>query len=164
MLVITNLAIIITFATPYWSVHLFGLRNDGLWAQCHDEDCEWAFSNDFALERLFPAWFKAVQGLMSVGLGLSLVALLIATLSLCCTCHSCNPHQPVCGLLLLSCITMAVGIIVFGIKASEEWEIGLEKKLNNKGKFGWSFWVGVAAVAMAFLTSFIYCCIGRKQH
>lgn len=57
---------------------------------------------------------------------------------------------------------MAVGIVIFGVKAHDEWNIELENGLY--GTFGWSFWVGIGATALAFLTSGIYCCMGRKQH
>ncbi|XP_060564293.1 uncharacterized protein LOC132723568 isoform X2 [Ruditapes philippinarum] len=162
MLVNTNLAIIISFATPYWIVHALGYGNLGLWAECLGEKCTWVFDNEFELQSQRLDWFKATQGLMSVGLGLGLIALLVATLSLCCTCHSCNPHHPICGLLLTSCLSMAVGIVIFGVKAHDEWNIELEKGLH--GSFGWSFWVGIGATALAFLTSCIYCCIGRKRY
>ncbi|XP_053382308.1 transmembrane protein 47-like isoform X2 [Mercenaria mercenaria] len=162
MLVNTNLAIIISFATPYWRLRPLGFGNDGLWAECAGEECRWVFDDEFYLQKTLPDWFKATQGLMSVGLGLGLIALLVATLSLCCTCHSCNPHHPICGLLLTSCISMAVGIVIFGVKAHDDWGIELEKGLY--GSFGWSFWVGIGATAMAFLTACIYCCMGRKRH
>ncbi|XP_053382309.1 uncharacterized protein LOC123540114 isoform X3 [Mercenaria mercenaria] len=159
LLVKTNLAAIISIATPYWAETLVGHK--GLMAVCINS-CEWYIDHDFFLQRNLPDWFKATQGLMSVGLGLGLIALLVATLSLCCTCHSCNPHHPICGLLLTSCISMAVGIVIFGVKAHDDWGIELEKGLY--GSFGWSFWVGIGATAMAFLTACIYCCMGRKRH
>jgi hypothetical protein len=50
MLVNTNLAIIISFATPYWIVHALGYGNLGLWAECLGEKCTWVFDNEFELQ------------------------------------------------------------------------------------------------------------------
>ena len=50
MLVNTNLAIIIAFATPYWVLFTLGLKNIGLWAECAGEHCTWVFDNDFELQ------------------------------------------------------------------------------------------------------------------
>lgn len=54
MLVNTNLAIIISFATPYWQIRPLGFGNDGLWAKCAGEECRWVFDDDFFLQKLLP--------------------------------------------------------------------------------------------------------------
>lgn len=54
MLVNTNLAIIISYATPYWTQSVFGLSNRGLWAVCAGEQCQWAFDDDFLLQDYVP--------------------------------------------------------------------------------------------------------------
>ena len=52
----------------------------------------------------FTDWFKATQGLMALGLGVALIALIVATLSLCCRCsEQCNFGGFVAGLLLTCC-------------------------------------------------------------
>ena len=53
-------------------------------------------------------WFKACQALMAIGLAAGLTAVLVATLGLCCECHSCNPNHPTCGLLVIACEYMIV--------------------------------------------------------
>ncbi|KAL4218307.1 hypothetical protein ACF0H5_023043 [Mactra antiquata] len=156
LLVNTNLAIIICFATPYW-VKRFGLFNSGIWADCANDKCQWVFEDDFFLQRMKTDWFKAVQGLMSAGLGLGLIALLVTTLSLCCRC---NPRHAISGLMLTSSVSMAVGLIVFGIKANGDW--GIEMSNNTIGEFGWSFYVGIGAAGLALITSFVYCCMSRR--
>ena len=59
---------------------------------------------------------------------------------------------------------MAIGIIIFGVKANKDWQIELQWDRMSQGRFGWSFWVANGAAAMALLTSVIYCCMGRKHH
>ncbi|XP_052763774.1 uncharacterized protein LOC128205821 isoform X2 [Mya arenaria] len=167
LLVNTNLALIISFATPYWIEYnplAFVRHNRGLWGDCSRNDCHWSFFGDDRYGFDYPAWFKATQGLMSVALALGLIALLVATLSLCCTCHSCNPHHPICGFLIIASVSIAVAIVVFGIKAKNEWGIDFQMELMSSGRFGWSFWTAVGAAASALLTSTIYCCMDRKRH
>ncbi|XP_052762625.1 uncharacterized protein LOC128205193 isoform X1 [Mya arenaria] len=177
LLVNTNLALIISFATPYWVEsnpelaslnslkHLpSDIQNRGLLADCSPNDCHWSFFGDDRNGTDYPAWFNATQGLMSVALALGLIALLVATLSLCCTCHSCNPHHPICGFLIIASVSIAVAIVVFGIKAKNEWDIDFQMELMSRGRFGWSFWTAVGAAASALLTSTIYCCMDRKRH
>lgn len=53
MLVNTNLATIIAFATPYWAVFKLGTAQ-GLWAICGSTDCIWEFENDFAMQDYSP--------------------------------------------------------------------------------------------------------------
>lgn len=164
MLVITDLAIIISFATPYWTEFRANFqRNWGLWARCDNTDCTWMFDNDFNLQQNTQDWFKATQALMSLGLCLGLVALLMATLTLCCTCHKCNPNQPICGILVVAGLVLGIAVTIFGIKANSEWHIELQWKLLTVGKFGWSFWVAVSSSIMSLLTASIYGCIGRSH-
>lgn len=164
VLVNTNLAIIIAFATPYWIEYnwLRYTNNKGLWAECSDSDCKWVFDDDFALQRYQPDWFKACQALMAIGLACGLTALLIATLGLCCDCHSCNPNHAVTGLLILAFLTMGVAITIFGIKASDDWKIKFQWSFYSSGKFGWSFWVAIAAAISSLVTAIFYGCMGRK--
>lgn len=164
LLVNTNLAIIISFATPYWIEYNIVARNRGLWAECFQDSCMWVFEQDFSLQSTYPAWFKATQGLMSVGLAFGMLALVLATLSLCCTCN-CNQNATICAFLVLSCVSMAVAIIVFGVKANEEQGIGIKKQhFLSIGIFGWSFWVGIGASVLALLTSTIYCCVRSQTY
>ncbi|KAH3740077.1 uncharacterized protein LOC127851091 isoform X3 [Dreissena polymorpha] len=168
LLVNTNLALIIAFATPYWvewrgilqalgRLVGHGHSNTGLWGSCTGTDCDWAlFGRD-------EVWFKATQGLMSAAMALGILALIVATLSLCCTCHSCNPHQPICGFLIVASLCIAVALVVFGIKANQEWNIDFQMDISSSGRFGWSFWTAIGAAGGALLTSVIYCCMDRKS-
>ncbi|XP_052762634.1 transmembrane protein 47-like isoform X3 [Mya arenaria] len=166
-LVITVATMFISFVTPYWVVddgdYIMKPVHKGLLANCEEDMCTWIFKDE-RINREFPAWFNATQGLMSVALALGLIALLVATLSLCCTCHSCNPHHPICGFLIIASVSIAVAIVVFGIKAKNEWDIDFQMELMSRGRFGWSFWTAVGAAASALLTSTIYCCMDRKRH
>ncbi|XP_052762635.1 uncharacterized protein LOC128205193 isoform X4 [Mya arenaria] len=167
LVAIIETALFISFVTPYWlefeSKEGKGHLNMGLLAYCEQNTCTWIL-DDVRISRIFPAWFNATQGLMSVALALGLIALLVATLSLCCTCHSCNPHHPICGFLIIASVSIAVAIVVFGIKAKNEWDIDFQMELMSRGRFGWSFWTAVGAAASALLTSTIYCCMDRKRH
>lgn len=171
VLVNTNLAIIIAFATPYWiewnwvttwPQHWLRPENQGLWAECGQSSCRWVFDNDFLIQKTYPDWFKACQALMAIGLAAGLTALLVATLGLCCECHSCNPNHPVCGLLVIAFLTMGVAITIFGIKASNDWHIEFQWSYSSAGRFGWSFWVAIAAAASSMVTASFYGCMGRK--
>ncbi|XP_052763650.1 uncharacterized protein LOC128205757 [Mya arenaria] len=164
-LVFTVAAIFMSFVTPYW-VNDYGDTimkpvHKGLLANCEKDMCTWFFNERTSRE--FPAWFKATQGLMSVALVLGLLALLVATISLCCTCHRCNSHQPICGFLIVASVAIAVGIVIFGIKAKQDWGIDLQVEKMSRGRFGWSFWTAIGAAASALLTSTIYCCMKRKS-
>lgn len=44
MLVVTNLAAIVSFATPYWREQTSS--TEGLWATCHGTQCQWVFDNN----------------------------------------------------------------------------------------------------------------------
>lgn len=59
-LVITNLAIIICFSTPFWTEeYMFSLiSNEGLWAKCGINTCVWFFENDFEIEQTKPGKFS----------------------------------------------------------------------------------------------------------
>lgn len=43
MLVVTNLATIISFATPYWLEGKGTKGTQGLWAKCVGQECTWVF-------------------------------------------------------------------------------------------------------------------------
>ncbi|KAH9513742.1 hypothetical protein Btru_041986 [Bulinus truncatus] len=45
-LVLTNLAIIIAFATPYWIEFRVG-NYQGLWAHCRANSCTWVFERNY---------------------------------------------------------------------------------------------------------------------
>ena len=57
-------------------------------------------------------WFLATQGLMCVGLAVTFLALLIATIALCCECRRCNSNHVVAGFLLMGCECPKCGISV----------------------------------------------------
>uniref|UniRef100_A0A2C9LVS3 Uncharacterized protein n=1 Tax=Biomphalaria glabrata TaxID=6526 RepID=A0A2C9LVS3_BIOGL len=109
-LVLTNLAIIISFATPYWIEFKAG-DYQGLWAHCKANSCTWVFEDNYKLNTITTAthidisseWWIATQGLMCFGLSLALFSLLFATIALCCDCRGCNTSQVISGLLLMSC-------------------------------------------------------------
>ncbi|XP_033726878.1 uncharacterized protein LOC117316424 [Pecten maximus] len=168
-LVITDLATIISFATPYWlelNIGLFGLSGQwkfhGLWATCDRDQCSWVFE-DGARVLSSAEWFKATQGLMSVGLGLALLALIVATLALCCQCHGCNYASTVAGLLLICFLCIGVAVALFGIKASQDFNAVVASEnlaLGQEYKYAWSFWLAAGAAGMALITSIVYGCAG----
>ncbi|XP_052240578.1 uncharacterized protein LOC127851091 isoform X15 [Dreissena polymorpha] len=166
MTALTLAAIFVTFVTPYWLVNEeTDTRVDvhtGLLVICEKRSCHWIFE-DRRVISVYPVWFKATQGLMSAALALGILALIVATLSLCCTCHSCNPHQPICGFLIVASLCIAVAVVVFGVKANQEWKIDFQMDISSSGRFGWSFWTAIGAAGGALLTSVIYCCMDRKS-
>lgn len=159
MLVVTNLAAIVSFATPYWREQR--LSTEGLWAKCQMQECQWVFdskdlsdSNDYII---------ATQGLMSVGLTVCLVALLVSTLALCCQCNNCNYTSFVAGLMITAFLSIGIAVAVYGIKSSKEEKAGLSFDNDHDCRFGWSFWVGAGAAVMALLTSLLYGCSSKNE-
>lgn len=156
MLVITDLAIIISFATPYWESKLLSRSNSGLWAYCTSDDCTWIFEDGY--RNVEDDWFRATQGLMTVGLCVGLVALIIATLALCCQCRECNYGGVVAGLLITAFLAIGIAVVVFGVKAADAGTRIDWTESTSFSRFGWSFWLAAGSSGMALLTSFIYCC------
>ncbi|XP_067665309.1 uncharacterized protein [Haliotis asinina] len=172
LLVVTNLCIIISFATPYWleikdiDVNLYHQpAHRGLWAYCDYRECTWVFHGNYdrASDTI---WWKATQALMSCGLALGLLSLMLATMALCCGCKDCNASIAVSILLILSALSMGGGVVTFGINAHSDAnfqaELSWDEHPNVKKIFSWSFWLGVAAPGWALLTSIMYCIEGRK--
>mmetsp|Transcript_42108 Transcript_42108/g.67373 ORF Transcript_42108/g.67373 Transcript_42108/m.67373 type:complete len:172 (-) Transcript_42108:177-692(-) len=158
MLVVTNLATIISFATPYW---LEGkVETQGLWAKCVSQECSWVFQE--VKENNEKDYIIATQGLMSVGLAVCLIALLVSTLALCCQCNNCNYTGFVAGLLITAFLSIGIATAVYGIKTSKVENAELSFGDNATFRFGWSFWTGVGAAGMAMLTSLIYGCSSRR--
>jgi hypothetical protein len=63
---------------------------EGLWAKCyHNLNCSCFWSNEFSMEKAFPVWHLAAQGLFGIGLLILLVALVTASFHVCC-CHCCQ--------------------------------------------------------------------------
>ncbi|XP_041362167.1 uncharacterized protein LOC121378129 [Gigantopelta aegis] len=169
-LVITNLAIIIAFATPYWlelrSPYSFtGGENRGLWAYCSDEACTWVFQDHSIWRQRESGWWIATQALMSVGLALGLMSLLFATLALCCECRGCNCSHAIAGLLMIAFLVLGTSVVVFGINAHSDSSFKAEINWTKhaRARFSWSFWLGVGSSGLAFLTSLIYACEGRQS-
>lgn len=156
LLVVTNLACIVSFATPYW-LEKKG-KTIGLWAECHDQKCEWVFEKS-SYSPTDKDYVIASQGLMSVGLAVCLIALLVATLALCCQCTSCNHAGFVAGLLITAFLSMGIATAVYGIKTSKEENAKVS--YDASVHFGWSFWVAVGAAGMALVTSLIYGCSSK---
>ncbi|KAH3740099.1 hypothetical protein DPMN_046794 [Dreissena polymorpha] len=81
-----------------------------------------------------------------------------ANLSICCTCN-----RPTYWLLVIAGLCIAVALVVFGIKANQEWKIYCQMDNSSSGRFGWSFWTTIGAVGGALLTSIIYCYMDRQS-
>ncbi|KAK3088805.1 hypothetical protein FSP39_023937 [Pinctada imbricata] len=159
-LVLTDLAGIVAFATPFWLDNRSTKISFGLWASCKDaSNCDWIFTGGQVNDK---NWFIAVQGLMAVGLCVALVALLIATIALCCQCQNCNYAGTVAGLLLTAFLAMGIAVTLFGIKAAEEDVYNAKIDDSGLQKFGWSFWLSAGSAGMALITSFVYGCSSRS--
>uniref|UniRef100_A0A0B6YT57 Uncharacterized protein n=1 Tax=Arion vulgaris TaxID=1028688 RepID=A0A0B6YT57_9EUPU len=166
-LVVTNLAIIIAFATPYW-VEYRGQINQGLWAYCQSDSCTWVFEDQYkAFSRttidVNSAWWIATLALMCFGLFLALFALLLATIALCCDCRGCNASHAIGGLLLLTFLSLGVAATVFGVCANKYYNVETEMTFTTGKRFGWSFWLDAGAAGLALVTSFIYVIEGRGK-
>ncbi|KAK7485996.1 hypothetical protein BaRGS_00022748 [Batillaria attramentaria] len=159
-LVLTNLANIIAFATPYWIIT--GRLNRGLWAYCDDSTCTWVFQEvPTSIPGQDSAWWLATQGLMCCGLGVSLFALLVATVALCCECKRCNSSHAVAGLLLMGFLVVGVAVVVFGISANKELLIELDTPQRT---FSWSFWLAAAASGLSLVSAIVYAGEGRARY
>lgn len=165
-LVITNLAIIISFATPYW-IEYRHQRNQGLWAFCAEDSCTWVFEDDyskFTTVKVTEAWWISVQALTCFGLSLGLFSMLLATIALCCECKACNASCAIAGLLIMAFLSLGVAAVDFGICANKYLKVDLEVSSPNGRRFGWSFWLDCASACLALLTSFIYMIAGRGKY
>lgn len=144
-LVISNLAIIISFATPYWlefrSSELMQGANHhrGLWAYCDSSSCKWVFDNNFLIQKELGEWIHAAQALYSVGFACGLISLMIATVALCCNCNS-NAHKAVAVLLMIAVLCMGVCLIIYGIQMNKQYKAGLTWREDSRAKICWSFW------------------------
>ncbi|GFO10333.1 hypothetical protein PoB_003683800 [Plakobranchus ocellatus] len=162
-LVLTDLAIIISFATPYW-IQARANLNQGLWAFCRSDSCSWFFEENYITEvETDVGWWIAVQGMISVGLGIGILCLLVATIALCCECRGCNTSQCIGVLLLLAFLSLGVGAVVFGVCAHKFEDVELEWTLTHGKKFGWAFWLDTVAAGMALLTGLIYLVDGSSR-
>ncbi|XP_052240552.1 uncharacterized protein LOC127851091 isoform X2 [Dreissena polymorpha] len=174
MTALTLAAIFVTFVTPYWLVNEeTDTRVDvhtGLLVICEKRSCHWIFE-DRRVISVYPVWFKATQGLMLAALALGILVLIVATVSICCTCINCtccsctccSCNRPIYWLLVIAGLCIAVALVVFGIKANQEWKIDFQMDISSSGRFGWSFWTAIGAAGGALLTSVIYCCMDRKS-
>ncbi|GFS08419.1 hypothetical protein ElyMa_003013900 [Elysia marginata] len=160
-LVLTDLAVIISFATPYW-VQFRQSQNQGLWAMCEADSCQWFFEKNYvSMLETDTDWWVSVQGLVSVGLGLGILCLLLATIALCCECRSCNTSKCIGVLLIIAFIGLGVGAIVFGVCANKFEDVQLDYDQDHGRRFGWAFWLDAAAAGAALLTGLIYLVDGR---
>ncbi|KAH3740086.1 hypothetical protein DPMN_046781 [Dreissena polymorpha] len=108
---------------------------------------------------------------MLAALALGILVLIVATVSICCTCINCtccsctccSCNRPIYWLLVIAGLCIAVALVVFGIKANQEWKIDFQMDISSSGRFGWSFWTAIGAAGGALLTSVIYCCMDRKS-
>lgn len=166
LLVFTNMAVILSFSSPYWIIESVnygtGESRHGLWFECgNNGECVTNYRLQYKQEEQSKGWFIAVQGLMSVGLALCLLSLLIATISLCCQKQSCSPSGTIAGLLLTTFLAMCVAVILFGIKASQELKVTVGFDSKTDDCFGWSFWLAAASAALSLATSGVYGCASR---
>ncbi|BFZ25914.1 hypothetical protein BsWGS_28953 [Bradybaena similaris] len=181
-ILITNVAIIISYATPNWvtfernaTAFCDCLDCDcGIWLYCKGgflkdgstENCHWFFSDNFKLELKLPDWFQAVQGLMTCAVVTSFIALIIGLFSLCCYCKNCNPHQAAAGFIGLTFCLLAAAVCLFGVKGHLDYGLGIFQSDNPATPqpiLSWSFWVAVGAAALALLSSLLYCCVGQPN-
>ncbi|XP_059154928.1 transmembrane protein 47-like [Physella acuta] len=164
-LVLTNLAIIITYATPYWLEHRMGW-NHGLWARCRSDSCTWLFQENYKImtnSNVESEWWIATIALTSLGLIFALFSLLLATIALCCECRRCNPSVVIGVLLFMAFLCLSVAAVVFGVCSNKYDNAGIHYTISSGVRFGWSFWLDVAAAGLALLTSLIYCLVGRGK-
>ncbi|GAB1606645.1 transmembrane 47-like [Argonauta hians] len=160
-LVVSNLAIIISFATPYWMefrdpvYNKGGNHHRGLWAYCSPSNCRWVFDNNFLIQKDLGVLIQITQALYSFGASCGLLSLLIATMALCCDCK-CNAHKAVAILLILAVVFMSVGLVIYGIAMNETYNVSISWEKDSRARICWSFWLGVGACVVSFLTSIIY--------
>ncbi|CAG5115016.1 unnamed protein product [Candidula unifasciata] len=164
-LVITNLAVIIAFVTPYW-VEFRAHRNQGLLAYCQSDSCTWVFEDQYRSLSSFDVtseWWIATIALVSFGFVLCIKALLLATIALCCDCRGCNASHAIGGILLLAFLSLGVAATVFGVCANKYHDVDVEMTSLIGRRFGWSFWLNTGAAGAALITSFIYVILGRSK-
>lgn len=61
-----------------------------------------------------------------------------------------------------SVLAIGTAVTLFGIKASQDFNAGIEWDGTDLFRFGWSFWLAVGAAGVALLTSIVYGCSGQR--
>ncbi|XP_014778601.1 transmembrane protein 47 [Octopus bimaculoides] len=160
-LVVSNLAIVISFATPYWIefrnpvFHSGGNHHRGLWAYCDSSSCKWVFDNNFLIQKDLGVLIQVTQALYSIGAVCGILSLLIATIALCCDCK-CNAHKAVAILLILAVVFMSIGLVIYGIAMNKKYDAAITWNESSQAMICWSFWLGVGACVVSFFTAIIY--------
>jgi len=136
---------------------------EGLWAKCYANlTCVCWAQHDFALEKSFPDWHKAVQGLFGIGLVILLIVLLTASCHICC-CRCCRESfviARVLGILtIIGLLLVAVALAVYGGFAYVKNNVTLE---GPEVKFFFGFYVSVGGAAVAIIAAILYLCDGRR--
>jgi len=134
----------------------------GLWAMCHSNlTCECFAENDFKMEREFPDWHKAVQGLFGIGLLVLLVALLTASFHVCC-CRCCRQSfviSTVVGSLVASgLILVTVALLVYAGFTAVQYRV----EIIGSRVFEWAFFVPIGGVGSALIAAILFLVDGRR--
>lgn len=104
-----------------------------------------------------PDWKKASMACLILSLAACVAAFVWSCIAcfMCC-CKSClTPPLPIFA--GLACILNIIGITIYGVKSGEE--LGPTptsySELQNKSTFGYSFWVGIGAIAALFVDTLV---------
>ncbi|KAH3710097.1 uncharacterized protein LOC127857627 [Dreissena polymorpha] len=158
---------ILSFSTSHWLESFqearSGFKRLGLWEACFDkytydkdtlgktyDECGWIFSYDYRpiFDWLNPAWFLAVQVMMTLALILSLVTAILCLLGILnfCPDHRVSVAQLTNSILMfITGALLALAVTIFGIKADTD-RAWLPRPDQNY--MSWSF--GLAVVAGFF--------------
>jgi hypothetical protein len=134
----------------------------GLWSMCHSNlTCTCFWQNDFKMEKEFPDWLKAVQGLFGLGLVVLLIALCTASFHVCC-CHCCRESFAVAtvigSLTAAGLILVTLALLVYAGFAA----VTLNVEIFGSRVFEFAFFVPVGGVALALIAAILFLIDGRR--
>lgn len=179
----------ISFSSPEWlNIVADPGRAEGLWAYCsftgeiiRYEECKWGFTPGYfqdgaSWQDNLPAWFKATQGLYTLALASSIVALIFASINGCCSVRW-HVHIPATVLSALTFLTSAAAVVTFGLKAHTHWHvvithsgfingISIDQLAELVILYGWTFWLAAATSVVSMVTTItlsILCCKMRNK-
>jgi len=165
-LIISTIACIIHFISPYWTVLTTG-PTQGLWGSCATtldfkkfsdslRNCVWFSQNDFAWEKALDNWQYACQGCSGFGVLFMLLALPIGCGSLCC-CKSDRLAFFAGATTILAGILVGVAIGVWGYFGHDT--IGVIPFVNEPaGNYEWGYYVGVGGVLLSWIAGGMFFC------
>lgn len=148
----------VAFFSPFWMRFLHDGTSQGLWGRCpEDKACIWYHEENFALQRVWPVWYKGCQALYTMGIMLQFAGLCVAIFHV--TCHCCKKTRNIliiiAVILLLSVLLMLISIALFAGMAYQEGDYKTSVH-SSVSVLHWAYYVAIAGILATALTSGLF--------